>query len=886
MNNGDKTTFWDFLKEYSICIPIIQRDYAQGRKDKTELRRRFLKNLKEALSNHNASMTLDFAYGSKDGTTFYPLDGQQRLTTLWLLHWFIAYKAGKLKDSSIIKTLKKFSYATRVSARDFCNKLCELTPLPPETDIVDHIENQNWFYSNWKQDPTIQSMLRMLRGSLKEDNSEKTDDAVGIDGVFGCQDANCVEKQNSIYESYWDKLTTTPCIQFRVLNISEIGQTDDLYVKMNARGKPLTSFENFKAELLNYIHQQTLEQPEQRDRWINLDSPNGFGNKLDNAWTDIFWQLRSEDKDIPERQKHPERQNHIDEIFFVFFNRFFYNCYAICADNNENSNKYWRKHPLYGNDTNLDFANLNLKYYGKSNEQSIDNKEKLNEDNKINIPIDYFKDIETILDNLPKLQEKLKNMNVKFNDIIKPCWEKESMPYFLPEYVIKDNKLKPYGDNNEILEVTGITIEQRAVFFAICKWFIKNQPNNNGYSDEQVIAFKDWIRVIWNIVENSNAGNYLPDALKLIDELSKHSGNILMFIASDNKIKSDFASEQLNEEREKARQIMGWRGNHGMKDGAWYSRIKEAEKYAFFHGCIRFLYRNDNGQPNWCDFGTKWENAQMFFDKGGVSSKYRKDGLLLKLLYLCMYEYEKNYSYSDWLKWSDWLNWTAEIWRKLLVENFPGHKTIHNMLLTNRNPSEIINEKKECINLSNGIFDYYKEILWTILFSEVIDIAILKFNKFYITTHSFDGVSFTGFTDYSSRHKFWNHYIILSDIRKLMLKKIGAKLAREYAPYKNMWDFEYNARKFRWFNYTENQETYSMIYLAISDHDCNEAWGKDNGFEQDENGKNIAPSIRILQFNDNDLNSQDFIETFKKNLDDLIEKQDNGINNMESLCSP
>ena len=72
---------------------------------------------------------------------------------------------------------------------------------------------------------------------------------------------------------------------------------------------------------------------------------------------------------------------------------------------------------------------------------------------------------------MQKFQEKLKKKNEKFKDIIKPCWEEESTPYFLPEYEKKDGKLQTHGDNNEILKVTGITIEQRAVFFAICKWF-------------------------------------------------------------------------------------------------------------------------------------------------------------------------------------------------------------------------------------------------------------------------------------------------------------------------------------------------------------------------------------------------------------------------------
>ena len=75
-----------------IEIPLIQRDYAQGRDmPKVEdIRRRFVGALKKALIN-NEPITLDFVYGEIDNNrTLIPLDGQQRLTTLFLLHWYIA----------------------------------------------------------------------------------------------------------------------------------------------------------------------------------------------------------------------------------------------------------------------------------------------------------------------------------------------------------------------------------------------------------------------------------------------------------------------------------------------------------------------------------------------------------------------------------------------------------------------------------------------------------------------------------------------------------------------------------------------------------------------------------------------------------------------------
>lgn len=77
------------LKVNKISIPIIQRDYAQGRKtaDIVRVRNRFLDSLHDALDED--PITLDFVYGDIDDKgVLTPLDGQQRLTTLFLLHWY------------------------------------------------------------------------------------------------------------------------------------------------------------------------------------------------------------------------------------------------------------------------------------------------------------------------------------------------------------------------------------------------------------------------------------------------------------------------------------------------------------------------------------------------------------------------------------------------------------------------------------------------------------------------------------------------------------------------------------------------------------------------------------------------------------------------------
>lgn len=103
-NNKSRYTFIEFIQNYSIRIPLIQRDYVQGREytdeKKLEKRQEFIRLLMDALKDGKV-YHVDFIYGSpvqnqKSGTGksfFIPLDGQQRLTTLFLLHWILISKS-------------------------------------------------------------------------------------------------------------------------------------------------------------------------------------------------------------------------------------------------------------------------------------------------------------------------------------------------------------------------------------------------------------------------------------------------------------------------------------------------------------------------------------------------------------------------------------------------------------------------------------------------------------------------------------------------------------------------------------------------------------------------------------------------------------------------
>jgi hypothetical protein len=267
----EKLSFWELLETRSIEIPIIQRDYAQGRARKEKVRNDFLNALKQALAGN--PVELDFIYGSEKNNILQPLDGQQRLTTLFLLHWFIANKEGKLEEAK--SRLSKFTYETRTSSREFCKELSNSNIEINNVKVSEAIKDQSWFVDFWQKDPTISAMLIML---------------------------DAIQDKFKDTAELWDKLTskTKLPIAFLYIKLENFGLSDDLYIKMNSRGKPLTEFENFKANF------SVLFEDVQK-------------SKLDNEWLDIFWKSERDNTSINIEKVDEKYFNFIKNMSFCFY---------------------------------------------------------------------------------------------------------------------------------------------------------------------------------------------------------------------------------------------------------------------------------------------------------------------------------------------------------------------------------------------------------------------------------------------------------------------------------------------------------------------------------------------------------------------------------------
>lgn len=648
------TSFWNFIRKTDLSkleIPIIQRDYAQGRVGKEMLRFTFLTSLRNALDNTlpngDKILTLDFVYGSKVNGTINPLDGQQRLTTLWLLHWYIALRADKLYEAK--DSLSKFTYETRISSREFCDKLCE--PANFKTfggkDIVEYIKRQTWFFSTWEQDPTVQSMLRMLKGTQPDEKG--TDDFVdGIEELFGN-----IENENATaeFDKYWNTLTGEDCpIVFYYLPLEHFGLTDDLYIKMNARGEQLTSYENFKADLVGYIRNKVKDAEFNKDTteeaicWTKLNDPqNGFGIKSDTRWTDIFWQNRSASAKI-------------DEICFAFINRFFFDTLFTFRD----GDKYLL--PLGKSGGKSTIENENVTYHYLNDSQNA--KEAGVFDSKIayqglrpylffkkGIPVELFQRLTRVLDNYRSFGYKYKWDNDAFQFI--PIYVKDKEQ---KEIEIKDNA------DNRILKVSTLNQVQRIIFHSVCRFF--DTDDKCKLTDD---AYENWMRVCWNLVsgEDQNGRPQIRSteamrrAIEFIDILDPHN---VYNCLKDMQISgtSEF-DERCREEIEKAIKIL--------EGDEWKKKIYEAENQAFFKGSIRFLYRNELGNIDWKDFDTKYKNAKRYFDENGVAYE-REDSTLLRA-FLSRFDGLPNEAI--------WFDNSAPFWRWLLISREYQH-IVHEML--------------------------------------------------------------------------------------------------------------------------------------------------------------------------------------------------------------
>lgn len=578
------------LSRYRVVIPGIQRHYVQGANNpKAEsVRKLFIKEIFTAIEEKLNEFNLHFIYGpiNTDGEdSFVPVDGQQRLTTLWLIARYAAEKAEPSDRKDLLSLLSRFTYEDRINAKRFCQALtCEDSRWDITQDPNPDILCQDWFVDYWKEDETVASMIRML--STIHEEWYKHQDTITAEDIL---------------EAIASK------IRFE-LKIDAFG--DDIYMKMNARGLQLTQWENFKGKFSEDLRE------DKKEWWV----------KEMEELSNRFFHCSGEQHELP------------DNAFFALYARIMaYEARKSVVDCGNGIKEL----AAYTHNT---WSQIELPFVPYSDFSGITNNE--------SVAKTCVKMLKTVLDHY-----------------------KKAVPYF--------------GDRT-LFETFFHPKNKNDLDFTLCCYEYFKKFNNIETKD-----FLKALRLMWNILENVYRQDEKPDyRVKLVKKFIDLGDQTLYSPQIKGKIIDSNAPEQAKEEAEKAIQMncndqsmpSDWNEETLGKWSNWNDAIEKAEECAFFHGSIRFLYRNSNGEKPWEKFATKLCNCIDLFTKDGLSEekKVKANQVLI----------------SHCKKWDDIrrepvFDAKNESWKQVLTDSSLS-ECVNGLLLS---PNEIVDNHNEIIQI-------------------------------------------------------------------------------------------------------------------------------------------------------------------------------------------
>ena len=554
-----------------ILIPMIQRPYAQGRKSQKSIREKFLYDIFAALTNNDVEkLELNFIYGTfvkeNDNNTFELLDGQQRLTTLFLLHWYVAARETLHNDAttSLPEYLKRFEYQTRTTSTAFLKKLfsakLHLGEKPSKT-----IRQASWYSKNYDKDTTIVSMLRML-------------DAI-----------------NDKYESCESKPTYEALqkLKFYVLELNGFGLSEELFIKMNARGLQLTPFENFKADLVGYMKKQytylvpmTLSVAKREvPYWLN------FSSLIDGRWTNLFWTKLNEDDDSGSKQ--------CDKRFFRFIQRFFANKSILLAEKSKDASL--ADDPLF-----LFFAqNTEVeRHFGFEQYEAIIEKAKKQ-------GIDLLCQLGHLLNFLCD-----ENVGPVLLNALTAPWE-------------ASRDWQPWSISSEKMG------RRQMILLSVLFEYVDHIKSVDQFDEDKFVT---WMRFAHVMVQNTDINQLMPQITltRLLNDALcfQPEGDNLFFawqhpyeaIVAFNDSRRD--NRYLDNEATKARQIL--------KDDEWKNVFCLADTDPFMQGFVSFYFEEGMSASA---YRNRTNNVKYVFNKGGVSDLLAENYLLIRAVLCCNYNW-------------------------------------------------------------------------------------------------------------------------------------------------------------------------------------------------------------------------------------------------------
>ena len=529
-----------------LRIPQIQRSYAQGRMSESDVRDNFLNEIFSALIN-GRPLEMSFVYGAFKNGVFDILDGQQRLTTIFLVNWYILMR--EKQDLCTVGWLNKFCYETRKTSTDFIHKLCGELFVFADSPKVE-IEKRKWFVLSYRQDSTVTAMMTMLDAIHEK-----------------YQNLNCSNLCNSLGKLY-----------FYLIPLDKYGLSEDLYIKMNARGLRLTPFDNFKADLVNYLRSNNYNSPialPGSTTCQNVPYDLYFSIQMDNSWIDLFWKIDS--------KKY-------DSLFFRFFYRYM-SSKCITEFKSTMSYDQMKKDPDY-----LFFADVSEKQQDKYKGFSFYSKLLNNS---------CVKDMDNIL------------------IILKDHYIQD----------IKPNLSSPWGDTAFMFD-DPLKFERKSqvIFSSIIEYLGQTTLSSFSATD-----FRQWMRVVWNIVENSNIDGLQPQ-MGVMRRLSDiiNSGCVGKVYSGLSAYTGVNVSMSVTEEIEKAKLII-------QPNTTWEKSFIKAEADQFLKGMVSFFCNYASPSFTTHDFDDRYALISKMFSKDGISRLYKKNHVLMRALMSCFNDWSTNH---------------------------------------------------------------------------------------------------------------------------------------------------------------------------------------------------------------------------------------------------
>jgi hypothetical protein len=587
------------VKISKLIVPKIQRPYAQGREDResTYVRKTILDEMFVALAEDKL-FDFNFIYGniraSSDEYVMELLDGQQRITTLFLVYWYIAnqeLKAEAEDDKVIRDALSRFFYETRSSSTVFCQKLASYRIEIGGKKPSEVIRQVNWYFKSFDRDSTITAMLTML-------------DAI---------------HERYIKQNNRDLHTKLRNIQFYVHSLGVFNLSEELYIKMNARGLQLTPFENFKADLTHYIEKsydssfKALVPLYHKESGEEVEFRYNFSVKLDAKWIDIFWQSGAAN---------------FDASYMSFFTRFFA-CKYIIALKESVSNK-----------------DSVIKHLYTETEERIKNK-KYNEYLGFQVFHDilekhpeYILQLDKVLDTF--YEYDFKGAKNAIYEMMTPAWEKSLQK----------------GDNFYCSLASDMTQSKLVIFGAVIEYI-------DAFELFDTALFAQWMRVVWNVVENTDVDNISSMSLLIrkfsavVHGIAKKMSegesfyNALVQWKGDNTDARE--NRALREEMQKAKLIA--------EDEKWLPLFEEAEKHPYFKGMVLFFYE---AGMSLSDYEHNLSLVKEMFDESGITKEYRAEHLLIRAIV------------------SQFTQWEGELNQCYITERAEPDKFLKKILATNK----------------------------------------------------------------------------------------------------------------------------------------------------------------------------------------------------------